>query len=160
MKRLVLSTLLAGLFSASAHAGWLGSEFETQPKDRFPGVLVRSVVDGSPAAQAGLRQGDVIVAVQLRPMSKAPELNRLVRSALAGTRVSFALLRDGTPVEAIALLADSASQSAKAKAPSAVSPAAAATPTRPLHTAWSGVFVETGADTAAAEPRAQSLSHR
>ena len=150
MKHLVLSALSAGLFSVSAQAGWLGGEFETQAKDRFAGVLVRHVVDGSPAAQAGLRRGDVIVAVQLRPMSKAPELNRLVRAAPAGTRVSFALLRDGTPVEAIALLADSPAQSAKAKA---LAP-------RPQHTAWSGVFVETDETSAAAEPRTQSLSHR
>jgi S1-C subfamily serine protease len=116
MKRLVLSTLLVGFFSASAHAAWLGGEFDTQPTDRFAGVVVRDVTEGSPAALAGLRRGDVIVAMQLRPLSKAPELAQLVRSSTAGTRVSFALLRDGTPVEAIAVLADTPPSSARVNA--------------------------------------------
>jgi membrane-associated protease RseP (regulator of RpoE activity) len=160
MKRLIPCALLAGFLSASAHAAWLGGEFDTQPKDRFPGVIVRSVADGSPAAQAGLRQGDVIVAVQLRPINKAPDLTRLVRNAPAGTRVSFALLRDGTPVEAIAVLAGAPSQSAKAAAPATLHAAATTGSRLPRHTSWSGVFVEVGAGATPAEPRSQSLSHR
>jgi S1-C subfamily serine protease len=65
---------------------------------------VRSVTDGSPAALAGLREGDVIVAAQMRPIRNPQDLERLVRAAPAGSRVSFALLRAGTPVELTAEL--------------------------------------------------------
>ena len=161
MKRLVLSTLLAGFLSASAHAAWLGGEFDSQPKDRTPGVVVRNVVDDSPAARAGLRSGDVIVAVQLRPVSKATDLACLVRTAAGGTRLSLALLRDGAPVEAIVVLGNAPSESARTSTSVTLHAAAAGGGSAlPRHVTWSGVFVEIDAGATPAEPRSQSVSQR
>src|SRR5438093_697649 len=104
MKRFLLSSLLACVIGAPAQAAWLGSAVDSRADSQFPGVIVRSVADGSPAALAGLRKGDLIVAAQMRPLRDAAEVDRLMRTAATGTRVSFALLRNGTPVEVVAVL--------------------------------------------------------
>lgn len=56
-------------------------------QDASGNVLVANVAPGSPAAQAGLRTGDVIVAVNRRPVGTVAELTRL----LAETRGTIAL---------------------------------------------------------------------
>jgi serine protease Do len=43
------------------------------------GVLVLSVADGTPADRAGLRGGDVIIAVDDQPISRPVELQRVLR---------------------------------------------------------------------------------
>jgi S1-C subfamily serine protease len=136
--------LLAGLIAAPAHAAWLGSAVESRVNSQFPGVVVRGVTDGSPAALAGLREGDLIVAAQMRPLRNAAAFDRLVRNAGPGTRVSFALLREGTPVEVTAVLAPASARTAqKAVRSGGVHPAAQTHGAGVApHTAWSGVFIE------------------
>src|SRR6185295_16376570 len=145
MKRLLLSTALACLITAPAHAAWLGSAVDSRANSQFPGVVVRSVTEGSPAAAAGLREGDLIVAAQMRPLRNAAEFDRLVRSAGGGTRISFALLRNGTPVEVTAVLAPAPTQLAhKSGRTGSVHPAAASSDGGVARRgAWNGVFVET-----------------
>src|SRR5690606_38811501 len=60
-----------------------GADFQ----DASGNVLVASVAPGSPAAQAGLRTGDVIVAVNRQPVRTVAELTRL----FAETRGTIAL---------------------------------------------------------------------
>ncbi len=57
------------------------------------GIVIESILPSSPAARAGLRAGDVIVAVNRSPVSSVAEL----RSAVAGQRTILALelIRDG-----------------------------------------------------------------
>jgi S1-C subfamily serine protease len=57
------------------------------------GVVVTEVEPNSPAAQAGLRAGDVIVAVNRTPISSASELTQAVRNAKR--TLALALLRGG-----------------------------------------------------------------
>lgn len=57
------------------------------------GVLVRSVADGSPAAEAGLRAGDVIVSVKGRAVAQGGEVGRALRRSASG-RVELAVMRD------------------------------------------------------------------
>jgi PDZ domain len=59
------------------------------------GVLVNRVVPGSPAADAGLRKGDVILSVNSRSVESPDELAEIVRSANAGQRVAIQIVRDG-----------------------------------------------------------------
>lgn len=64
---------------------------------------IMGVLAGSGAAQAGLRSGDVLVAVDDRPMPEGPNAERLAASVLGplvNTRssVKLTLLREGTPV--------------------------------------------------------------
>jgi Do/DeqQ family serine protease len=62
-------------------------------QDTSESVLVASVQPGSPAASAGLRAGDVIVAVNRQPVSSASELNQALRET-RGT-LALDLVRDG-----------------------------------------------------------------
>lgn len=57
------------------------------------GIVIESILPGSPAARAGLRAGDMIVAVNRSPVSSVADL----RSAIAGQRTILALemIRDG-----------------------------------------------------------------
>ena len=63
------------------------------------GAVVESVTDGSPAAKAGLRTGDVVVAVDKDPVGGAESLTAFVRSLAAGDDVTLTVVRDGKAVE-------------------------------------------------------------
>jgi len=62
---------------------------------RSAGVEVVEVVEGSPAAKAGLRPEDLIVAVGGTPVEGADDLQRLMAGELIGERVTVAILREG-----------------------------------------------------------------
>jgi len=63
------------------------------------GVIVESVVEGAPAERAGVRKGDVIVAVNEQPIVTPPELTRRIVGMPPGTRVELSLLRKGKPLK-------------------------------------------------------------
>jgi thiol-disulfide isomerase/thioredoxin len=75
--------------------GWLGVELQARLPDE-PGVLVRSVVPGSPAARAGLLDRDVIVSVDGTSVSRPPEVITAVAGRRPGDRVAIAFLRGGS----------------------------------------------------------------
>jgi serine protease Do len=58
------------------------------------GVLVGDILGGSPAEDAGLKRGDVIVDFAGRPVHKMQELQRLVAGTRPGTSVRLKVLRD------------------------------------------------------------------
>jgi serine protease Do len=59
------------------------------------GALVSDVKDESPADQAGLKQGDIIVAYQGSPVEDAVALQRMVTRTAVGTKVPVRVIRDG-----------------------------------------------------------------
>jgi len=59
------------------------------------GAVVASVEDGSPAAQAGIQAGDIIVAVDGREVSGSADLRNRIGLSPAGSRVEIHYLRDG-----------------------------------------------------------------
>jgi serine protease Do len=59
------------------------------------GALVASVAPGSPAAKAGLKSGDVIVAAEGRPIHGAHDLPRLVAETPVGKTLDLTIERDG-----------------------------------------------------------------
>ncbi|HYF08492.1 MAG TPA: DegQ family serine endoprotease [Acetobacteraceae bacterium] len=83
--------------------GWLGVSL--QPLDpelaralglpQAQGALIRGVEPGSPAARAGLRAGDVVVALDGRPVEDPRELAGVVAQARPGREVALTVLRDG-----------------------------------------------------------------
>jgi len=62
-------------------------------------VEVVEVVEGSPAAKAGLRPEDLIVAVGGMPVEGADDLQRLMDGELIGERVTAAVVREGRQLE-------------------------------------------------------------
>lgn len=59
------------------------------------GVLVRAVMDGSPAAKAGLKEFDVLRYLNDQLLVNEPQLQTLVRQAGVGTDVKLTLMRGG-----------------------------------------------------------------
>lgn len=59
------------------------------------GAKVERVVAGSAAADAGLRSGDVIVALGDAPVTSSESLVGLVRASAIGQRVTLTIIRDG-----------------------------------------------------------------
>jgi S1-C subfamily serine protease len=58
------------------------------------GVLVSTVTNGSAAAQAGMKAGDVITAVNGRAVQNVGDVTRAVRSAKPGSALDIRVFRD------------------------------------------------------------------
>ena len=69
------------------------------------GALVRQVASGTPAAKAGLRQGDVVIAVDGDRVESAAALVATVRATSVGEKVTLTVLRSGKEVTMTATLA-------------------------------------------------------
>ena len=63
------------------------------------GAFVDAVEPGGPAAEAGLRAGDVIVAFGDQAIERSPHLQWLASTAGVGQIVRLGVLREGTPKE-------------------------------------------------------------
>ncbi|MBS0380482.1 MAG: Do family serine endopeptidase [Proteobacteria bacterium] len=70
------------------------------------GALVSQVVDGSPAARAGIRTGDVITAVNGQAVKSNSELRNAIGLLRVGDKVDIGLVRDGKPLKLTAVIAD------------------------------------------------------
>ena len=83
--------------------GYLGLQIQPVTKDiadslgldKAKGALVNSAQDGTPAAKAGLKSGDVVQSVNGEPVSDARELSRRIASLKPGTKVDLAYVRNG-----------------------------------------------------------------
>jgi putative serine protease PepD len=78
------------------------------------GAEIEDVASGSPAAGAGLQQGDVITAVDGTAVTSPADLARLVRSHQPGDQVTIAYSRSGNAAEAQVQLTDRSSENAPA----------------------------------------------
>jgi S1-C subfamily serine protease len=82
---------------------YIGIEAQTAPLHRrlvrfhdLPaetGVVVLSVENNSPAAQAGLREGDLIISMAGRPVAGIDDLHRLLSDLPSRMRTEVAILR-------------------------------------------------------------------
>ncbi|HEX7453659.1 MAG TPA: redoxin domain-containing protein [Polyangiaceae bacterium] len=70
--------------------GWLGVELAKRAAAE-PGVLVRDVVRGSPAANSGVLAGDVILSVDGENVAHPEDVSRLVAVRGAGQRLRLGL---------------------------------------------------------------------
>ncbi len=70
------------------------------------GVVIVEVIPGSPAASAGLRQGDVIRQIDGNQVSSAYELRTAIAGTKPGTQVTLTVLRDGKEMKTQVTLAN------------------------------------------------------
>ena len=73
------------------HPGLAGAEFSSSSTSGAGGVEVTAVEAGSPAAQRGLRAGDVITAVNRRRVASLQQLTEIARE----NRILFLLVQRG-----------------------------------------------------------------
>ena len=66
-------------------------------------LRVVEVVSGSPAERAGLRPGDLLLAVAGAPMRGAQDLQRLMFADAIGHPIELTVLRNGALVDVIAV---------------------------------------------------------
>jgi S1-C subfamily serine protease len=76
---LVIIGWCAAMLLADARPGWLGFGFTLHTEASQQWLHVRTIADGGPAAQAGLRQGDLIVAIDGKPLRFQDDLAVLER---------------------------------------------------------------------------------
>jgi S1-C subfamily serine protease len=106
----VPATLAVGVARelASSHKvehGWLGIKCTDMPNDG--GARITAIMAGSPAAAAGLHQGDVVEAVDLQRVNSLADLQASLYTSPPGTSVSLLLDRSGQDVVTTMTLAGS-----------------------------------------------------
>ncbi|HEV2692524.1 MAG TPA: Do family serine endopeptidase [Verrucomicrobiae bacterium] len=101
------------------------------------GAIVADVGPGSPAATAGLKSGDVIVAVDDQPVTGVENLKVTISQLRPGSKAVFKIIRDGAELKLTATLAEKQFPNADA-AP----PASSAVTQTPKADALDGVQVE------------------
>ena len=83
--------------------GWLGVMIQNVNKDLAKsfnlksthGVLISEVTAKSPAEKAGIKQGDVVVAIDGKPVDNVAELRNTIAMTSPGTRLVLTVIRDG-----------------------------------------------------------------
>ncbi|HSU37250.1 MAG TPA: trypsin-like peptidase domain-containing protein [Propionibacteriaceae bacterium] len=97
--------------SGRVRRAWLGIAGNQSPLPpplvsklgRRDGLRVAQVIDGSPAATAGLRAGDIVVAFAGTPLGSSTELQRRMVEDYIGRRVEITVWRNGALVDVIAV---------------------------------------------------------
>ena len=102
-RRIVASLMSEGRFRR-AYLGIAGGPRPLPPRlarslGQQSGVEVVEVVDGSPAADAGARAEDLIVAIDGVPITSVDELHRLMVSDAIGRSLRVGILRGGSRLE-------------------------------------------------------------
>jgi serine protease Do len=106
------------LKDGTVHRGYLGVQIkDLSPEvaarlglDKQKGVLVARVFPGSPAAKAGLKDGDVLTTLAGKPVGSGHDLQAVVASLPLNKPVAVAVLRDGEHKELNATVAEQPSE--------------------------------------------------
>lgn len=92
----------AGRDEEGGEPGYLGLVVDTEKYNR--GVIVLQVMEGGPAAKAGIQHADIIVRANDKTLQNAEQLGTLLRSLSPGGKVAFQLRRGDRLVKATAEL--------------------------------------------------------
>ena len=84
--------------------------------ERQRGVVITQVVEDSAAEKAGLKSGDVVTAVDGRPVNRAADLRNKVGMAPVGEKVELSILRDGKKKDVTAVISESSRETAGGEA--------------------------------------------
>lgn len=111
MMRTVMNQLVK---HGEVRRGVLGVNIQTLTPDiaesmdlgNVQGALVSQVVEGSAAEKAGIKAGDIVTAVNGKPVKDASGLRNAIGLLSVGERVDVALLRDGKPRRVTAVISE------------------------------------------------------
>lgn len=89
--------------SGSVRRGFLGAQVDSinpEIKKEFDlkidsGALIRAVVDGQPAATAGLQPGDVVTSIDGKEVSSGTQMRNVIASKAPGSKVALTVNRGG-----------------------------------------------------------------
>jgi serine protease DegS len=70
------------------------------------GVLVSGVLEGGPADAAGIRPGDLIVALDRRPLTGSPDMLERVAAKAPGDPIGITVIRDGDTRDHVAVVTE------------------------------------------------------
>jgi serine protease Do len=123
MARTVMHQLIT---TGHVRRGMLGVEAQTITSDlaksldmpEVRGALIATVDDGSPAAKAGLKPGDVIETVNGQEVQNSNDLRNTISSMAPGTTVNLGIRRDGRSENVSATLGEMPENSSQSKSPS------------------------------------------
>jgi serine protease Do len=106
--RRIVATLLADGRVRRAYLGVVGSPSPVPAAvaDRYGrrnGLRLAEVIGGSPAAQAGLRAGDLVLDVGRRPVEDAQGIQRQLFGDAIGVPLPVTVLRNGAMVDVVAV---------------------------------------------------------
>jgi S1-C subfamily serine protease len=106
--RQIITTLMRNGRVRRAWLGVAGAQAPLPPPlverlGRRTGMRVAQVIDGSPAARAGLRVGDVLVAVDGDPVVTTTALQRRMVEDAIGRRLEITVWRNGALVDVVAV---------------------------------------------------------
>ncbi len=86
--------------------GWLGVQIQNVENDVMMnefnlnnrnGAIVTEVIESNPAAEGGMKSGDVIIKFDDQPVNNTQQLRNLVAAATVGKNVEVVVMRDGSP---------------------------------------------------------------
>lgn len=111
--------------------GWLGVSIQPVNDEiaasfglkKAAGALVNEVMTGSPAAAAGIRQGDIILGLDGKEIKDVAQLQRLVADTPVGKRVEVSVFREGREMKLSLVLGNSESAAASRAKPEEAAPA-------------------------------------
>jgi S1-C subfamily serine protease len=83
-----------GIYMSNIDQSWL-TELNLADTN---GVLVQSIVDGSPAAKAGMKAYDVILKYNSKLVKDTDELSKLISQSKVGSNVQLMVMRDGKKI--------------------------------------------------------------
>ncbi|MFA6914980.1 MAG: Do family serine endopeptidase [Parachlamydiales bacterium] len=93
------------LTKGTVSRGYLGFTMQAVDKDiaqafgvnKTDGALIVEIVPGSPANKIGLKQGDIILRINEKPVKNIAGLRNTIALISPGTTISVDVLRDGSP---------------------------------------------------------------
>ncbi|WP_111657632.1 DegQ family serine endoprotease [Isoalcanivorax indicus] len=80
------------------------------------GVVITQVLEDSAAAEAGLQPGDIVTAVDGRPVVRAADLRNRVGLSPVGEHIRLDILRDGSAMSVLAIIRETGGISADGEA--------------------------------------------
>ena len=101
----VMESILA---NGSVTRGWIGVEPQNLSKElseslglpaNTEGVLISGVLEGGPAAKGGIKPGDVLIAVNEKPIKDVRGLLNQIAQISPGNQAKLTVLRKGKEME-------------------------------------------------------------